>query len=201
MTAPQGLNGWANTARFPNESSETALRRRVKMHEFLMSGGVYLGIDPETGRALYSELVDPATAADEYPDCPWHGTDPDGTKCSAWEAIITGRGTGEPVSPTLTELRNLSDEELQDARARIRVARDQKDGIQTWMPGENPRREFPPLPARGGGNKMSWYDDPGASQHRSAEPSIEDARDTAMEHLGESIPDTIEIEGDEEDED
>lgn len=210
MSAGQktGLNGWSDTARYsPGEMPDAVLLRRVKMHEFLMTGGVYLGVDPETKRAVYSEPIDPDTVADEHPDCPWHGVDADGTKCAAWEEIVAGRGSGESVSPTLGELRNRSDEELRDSRERLRVAKDQKDGVNGWEPGGNPKpvRESPPPAKKGGG--YPWDRDKAdksftGSQHRSAEryQPIEDARDTAMESLGETVPDEIVIEGDEEDE-
>lgn len=210
---------WPDNQTFPGETKEKALARRVKMHEFLMTGGVQIGTDPVTKRAVYTGPVNPANT----PECPWHPDYPGVAPCSAWEEIKAGRGSGEVVSPTLAELRSRTPEELRDARERIRVARDQSEGIfeQTRnVPGEDPRVERPVKPAlkpapRLGlghtdpapstGNKMSWYDDPelnggyAPSQHRSAEPRLEDARDTAMVNLGEIVPDEIIIDGDEDD--
>ncbi len=192
---------WPDGQTFPGESKEHALARRVKMHEFLATGGVQIGTDPVTKRAVYTGPVDPAST----PECPWHPDYPGITPCSAWEEIKAGRGSGEVVSPTLAELRSRTPEELRDARERIRVARDQSEGIfeQTRnVPGEDPRVERPVKPAPRtslSDNKMAWYDDPDLSAHRVSEtrPRLEDARDTAMVNLGEIVPDEIIIDGDE----
>lgn len=204
---------WPDGRTFPGEPKEHALARRVKMHEFLATGGVQIGTDPVTKRAVYTGPVDPANT----PECPWHPDSPGVAPCSAWEEIKAGRGSGEVVSPTLAELRGRTTEELRDARERIRVARDQSEGIfeQTRnVPGEDPRVERPVKPVKPavkfkptGGNKMSWYDDPelngghaaisGAAKVR--RERLEDARDTAMVNLGEIVPDEIIIDGDEDD--
>ena len=56
-------------------------RRRIMMHEFLMTGGTQKGyVD---GKMAYSGPVSPS----DYHDCPWHGTD-----CWAWVEIREGRG-------------------------------------------------------------------------------------------------------------
>jgi hypothetical protein len=199
---------WPDSQTFPGESKDNALRRRVKMHEFLATGGVQLGIDPATKRMTYSGPVDPATT----PECPWHPDYPGVAPCAAWEEIKAGRGSGEVVSPTLAELRDRTPEELRDARERIRVARDQAEGIfdQTRnVPGEDPRIQRPaPKPAPrtspsgSSQNKMAWYDDPDLGAHRVSEtrPRLEDARDTAMSSLGGEVPDEIIIDGDEDEE-
>jgi len=206
---------WPDNQTFPGETKENALRRRVKMHEFLMTGGVQIGFDPATKRALYSGPVDPATT----PECPWHPNHPGLAPCSAWEEIKAGRGSGEVVSPTLAELRNRTPEELRDARERIRVARDQAEGVfeQTRnVPGEDPRTERPatkPAPRVSltkPSNKMAWYDNDTAMKQEADrshgytdQPDfdhLEDARDTAVASLGEEVPDEIIIDGDEDDE-
>jgi hypothetical protein len=200
---PQGVNGWADSARFKGEDETKALKRRVRMHEFLMTGGIQLTQKPTV---TYSEAIDPATVAEEFPDCPWHGVDPDGTKCSAWEEIIAGRGTGEVISPTLTELRGRTYDELADERAKLRVARDQAEGFfipQIDAPGANPRIEA--------GSKFKPSTDPRlsfeGSQHRADERRtyIEpepDARDVAIDALqAEAVPDEIVFEDGESEED
>jgi hypothetical protein len=206
---PQGINGWADTARFDGETEEKALRRRVRMHEFLMTGGIQLTSKPTV---TYSEPIDPLTVAEEYPDCPWHGVDPDGTKCSAWEEIVAGRGTGEVVSPTLPELRGKTYDELADERAKLRVARDQAEGFfipQIDAPGANPRKEASSKFKPGAHNGASTLAQFSGSQHRADERRtyIEpepDARDVAIDALqAEAVPDEIvfedgEDEGDEE---
>lgn len=204
----KGINGYADSSRFPGESEDKAIRRRVSMHEFLMTGGVFLGTDPQTKKPIYSDPIDPLTVADEHPECPWHGVDWDGTRCSAWVEILAGRGTGEVVDPTLAELRSRTHEDLAYMRTKLRVARDQQEPFfrNSDAPGGNPDKQIPiPSVPRPGG--YPW-DKQGAqfsgSQHRSVEKRIEpmeDARDTAIEHLGEAVPDSIEIDGDEEGED
>lgn len=66
----------------PGETEDQAMVRRIKMHEFLMTGGVQVGRDKD-GQMTYSG---PITAAG-YPVCPWHGED-----CLAWDEIVAGRG-------------------------------------------------------------------------------------------------------------
>lgn len=200
----KGINGYADSSRFPGEDESKAIRRRVKMHEFLMTGGVLLGEEPKTRKPIYSEPIDPLTVAELHPECPWHGVDRDGTRCTAWVEIIEGRGTGEVVEPTLAELRGRTHEDLAEMRTKIRVARDQQDSFfrNSDAPGENPRTE-PPMalsPKPGGYPWDKKSPSFSGSQHRSAEryiEPVEDARDTAIEHLGEEIPDTIEVDGDE----
>lgn len=59
--------------------------RAVKMHEFLMTGGVKVG--EREGKATYSDPIDhhdPQWAK----KCPWHGE----PICEAWSEIVAGRG-------------------------------------------------------------------------------------------------------------
>lgn len=79
---------FADTARFPGENAETAMRRRITMHEFLMTGGVQLGLDSKM-QMQYSEPIGLAElAGPQYTDCPWHP----GQDCAAWEMIRSGSG-------------------------------------------------------------------------------------------------------------
>lgn len=66
----------------PGETAADAILRRIKMHEFLMSGGVYQGLDAR-GCATYG----PPLKAEEHPICPFHNRE-----CDAWEEIRAGRG-------------------------------------------------------------------------------------------------------------
>ena len=69
-------------------------RRRIMMHEFLMSGGIQKGyVD---GKMAYSGPVGPS----DYHDCPWHGAD-----CWAWVEIREGRGEWTRMEAELANLR------------------------------------------------------------------------------------------------
>lgn len=82
------------------ETEADSLTRRVKMHEFLLTGGVQIGYN-SSGIMEYTSEIDPV----EYgPACPWHGEG-----CSAWEVIFKGDSDGAgrvgPQGLTLAELR------------------------------------------------------------------------------------------------
>jgi|GEM_PF-2691868 len=81
----------------PGETVELAVKRRVKMHEFLMKGGIRDGLD-KFNRVQYTGPVSPTT----HPVCPWHAED-----CIAWYEIAEGRGYDgvEEIEPDIVERR------------------------------------------------------------------------------------------------
>ena len=86
----------------PGETQQDALERRVRFHQFLMPGGIALGVDAE-GSTVYS----PPITVTFHPVCPWHGLD-----CNAWDEIKAGRIF--PVEDTklgIVELREMTDDE------------------------------------------------------------------------------------------
>ena len=131
----------------PGETLERALLRRVKMHEFLIPGGV-MQVDTKTGEVTYSDEVEVATT----PVCPWHDAD-----CPAWAELRAGRGTGTTFSPTIVERRESYDQPKVPKTLKPKIPKPKK---------------------------------------------LADARDVAYEALaGGPVPDEIEIEGDEHDDD
>jgi len=84
----------------PGETVDQALLRKVKMHEFLMTGGVKTGIN-EYGMVVYSDPITVMTS----PICPWHDKD-----CPAWDEIVDGRGHWTRIERELGEaLADLAD--------------------------------------------------------------------------------------------
>ena len=81
----------------PGETPQAGTLRRVKMHEFLMSGGIQTGYNAE-GKMTYGDPITVAT----NPVCPWHGED-----CEAWGEIVAGRGYWTKMESDLTELKRL----------------------------------------------------------------------------------------------
>ena len=69
------------------ETEESALKRRVKMHEFLMTGGIQIGLN-SSGVMEYTAAIDDPVAYG--PACPWHGEG-----CSAWAVIFAGDNDGK----------------------------------------------------------------------------------------------------------
>ncbi len=102
-----------------------SMSNTVKMHEFLASGGVFNGVDPATKTVIWTDPVD---LNEPLPDlCPWHGDMVPGGFCSGWEMIKRGVRSGEPApSPTLSELREKSEEELIDIATHANIAMAQK---------------------------------------------------------------------------
>jgi hypothetical protein len=89
---------------FPDEDETKALARRIKMHEFLIPGGVQLGYDSDL-KMQYSEAIE----VSETPDCPWHGAD-----CLAWIEIREGRGSGQPEAAiTIRDYRSVHHREVE----------------------------------------------------------------------------------------
>lgn len=105
-----------------------SMSNTVKMHEFLASGGVFNGVDPATKTVIWTDPVDLNDATKPLPDlCPWHGDMVPGGFCSGWEMIKRGVRSGEPApSPTLSELREKSEEELIDIATHANIAMAQK---------------------------------------------------------------------------
>ena len=100
----------------------------VQMHEFLASGGVFNGVDPATKTVIWTDPVDLNDATKPLPElCPWHGDMVPGGYCGGWELIKRGVRSGEPApSPTLSELREKSEEELIDIATHANIAMAQK---------------------------------------------------------------------------
>ena len=100
----------------------------VQMHEFLASGGVFNGVDPATKTVIWTDPVDLDDATKPLPElCPWHGDMVPGGYCGGWELIKRGVRSGEPApSPTLSELREKSEEELIDIATHANIAMAQK---------------------------------------------------------------------------
>ena len=97
----------------------------VQMHEFLASGGVFNGVDPATKTVIWTDPVDLDEPLPEL--CPWHGDMVPGGYCGGWEMIKRGVRSGEPApSPTLSELREKSEEELIDIATHANIAMAQK---------------------------------------------------------------------------
>ena len=99
-----------------------SMSNSVQMHEFLASGGVFNGVDPATKTVIWTDPVDLNEPLPEL--CPWHG---DSGYCGGWELIKRGVRSGEPApSPTLSELREKSEEELIDIATHANIAMAQK---------------------------------------------------------------------------
>lgn len=69
--------------------------RAIKMHEFLMTGGVQTGYDNK-GIMTYG----PPITVDAGPVCPWHGEG-----CMAWTEIVEGRGEWTRLESELADLK------------------------------------------------------------------------------------------------
>ena len=111
------------------ETEESALKRRVKMHEFLMTGGIQIGLN-SSGVMEYTAAIDDPVAYG--PACPWHGEG-----CSAWAVIFAGDNDGKGERNvdgfTLAELR-----ERYPSIARLDREQSKRDGADDRDP-ENDR--------------------------------------------------------------
>ena len=105
-----------------------SMSNSVQMHEFLASGGVFNGVDPVTKTVIWTDPVDLNDATKPLPDlCPWHSDMATGGYCGGWEMIKRGVRSGEPApSPTLSELREKSEEDLIDIATHANIAIAQK---------------------------------------------------------------------------
>lgn len=96
---------FGNGARLPSETGVDVdgrtMIRRIKMHEFLMTGGVKVG--EREGRTTYSDPID-HQAAEWENKCPWHG-EQDGD-CDAWLEIVAGRGYWTRLAAELATLQS-----------------------------------------------------------------------------------------------
>jgi hypothetical protein len=130
IQTPQGSQAhadWIDNTLIPGDkgSFDKALARRIKMHEFLATGGVVIEI--AGGITTYGPAIDITDLAAEYAllnyddeadkitarhlvTCPWHGY-----PCSAWFEIIEGRGYGATDGPTLRELRERTPDEIKES--------------------------------------------------------------------------------------
>jgi hypothetical protein len=185
---------------FPGETEAAAIRRRVKMHEFLMTGGTQLGV--VDGKMTYSDPIDAATT----PVCPWHDED-----CIAWAEIQAGRTTPYTDGPTLAELRDLTNEDYTEGRAKlsIEVGRNEPTSVATGSFPTKPGVYAAAGPKTGGnpwdkGGPSSYTpgSNVGTGGGWARKNRIEDARDTVEREFSGLMPegDVIEIDGDEDDE-
>lgn len=172
--------------------------RGVRMHEYLMSGGKMLGY--KDGIMQYSGPVSPETD----PVCPWHERD-----CEAWEAIKEGRGywtaleaeleaimadaTHEANEERIAEILTLLEGKPRDIRE-VRERSDEEIARdRAWAEGKKATQPKAK-------SKPKQYDIIGSFDYDRDE--LEDARDVVADELGfEPVPDEIEIDGSEEDED
>jgi len=210
----------------PGETVEMALLRRVKMHEFLMTGGVQTSyVD---GRMTYSGPVIVAAT----PTCPWHID----TDCEAWIEIREGRGhwtrleaelaaaeaeldtiaaddVGELADRILALTEELSTRPRDAAALRSRTpeqleAERRSAQLQYIVDGDIVGDAPSPLYRGSQYGSPQYGETPritpqyGGSRPSPRQRPLTDARDTAIVELAfEPTPDEIIIEGDEEDED
>lgn len=181
----------------PGETTTTqALSRRIKMHEFLMSGGVMTGyVD---GVMAYSEPI----VAEEHVKCPWHLAE----DCVAWEAIREGHGHWTSLQAELDVLTEAyvegeqrDDETMNRINELVALLKGRPAGWgelrEKWS-----NTSSPPLSDSYSGSSGSRSGSSGSDWARRFKP--EDARDKAFEELSaEQVPDEIVFDGDEEDED
>lgn len=181
----------------PGETTTTqALSRRIKMHEFLMSGGVMTGyVD---GVMAYSKPI----VAEEHVKCPWHLAE----DCVAWEAIREGHGHWTSLQAELDVLTEAyvegeqrDDETMNRINELVALLKGRPAGWgelrEKWS-----NTSSPPLSGSYSGSSGSRSGSSGSGWARRFKP--EDARDKAFEELSaEQVPDEIVFDGDEEDED
>lgn len=183
---PTTAKAFADAARFPGEDDATAMRRRITMHEYLMTGGVLMGT--ENGKAVYS---DPITVAHlgqgSFEQCPWHGED-----CTAWEAIRAGDGVWTKLEAELWSLQeNRSEHGGVEVAERIANLQDELSLRPIQVRTERPA-------ARERVIRDSVLEKKIAKQAGKKKP--EDARDVAFKNLRGSDEETISFEGNEEEE-
>lgn len=186
----------------PGETTTQALSRRIKMHEFLMSGGVMTGyVD---GVMAYSEPI----VAEEHVKCPWHLAE----DCVAWVAIREGHGHWTSLQAELDVLTEAyvegeqrDDETMNRINELVALLKGRPAGWgelrEKWGTAplsdaaSHARRDSP-----WGGNAGVGAGLGGRGSRRRFKP--EDARDKAFEELSaEQVPDEIVFDGDEEGED
>jgi hypothetical protein len=201
----------------PKDEEGRTMVRRIRMHEFLMDGGVVTGRDKH-GHVTYSG---PITVV-EYPVCPWHGEG-----CEAWTEIAEGRGEWTRLEAELAELQaeseNLAagfgerDEMLADRIAaleaklemRPRSVRQLRERTDEEIAAERAafiQRQHPsvyaPAPRQGTGNPWDRKSEPHSSyvdysdhqpKYHAPAPKSRDVVAAALSD--ESLPDEIEIDG------
>lgn len=182
---------WADTARLPNEDDADAMLRRVKMHEYLMTGGVQLGLDKVTSKMLYS---DPIETTDlwkaENADCPYHP----GQDCTAWANIVAGNGYWTARELEREQLRDRLAEGGGSGSDADRAA--ELDGLLEFRPKQTPFEKQPKFTPKPKKKPFPWStgNEPAAKQTPSKQT---DARDTAFRELRSDEDAVIEFEGDE----
>lgn len=216
----------------PGETEAQGRLRRVKMHEFLMTGGIVEST--KDGHVTYSK---PLTVLDALgiPECPWHGAN-----CDAWILIRKGEGHWTKLESELdaldeilsqktaagkekpskeqwdryNELRDelsLRPKSLNETRERSeeQIKADKRAALKKQNAELNDRTGgvYAAAGPKGPGNP--WDKKPQSTSTGTYKPNWkpkpvqkDDARDDAVAAfaLGDAIPDTIEIEGDEDDE-
>lgn len=194
------MTGWEGQ-KLPNETDAQALVRRVKMHEFLMTGGVSLGYDKD-GTLQYSA---PIVVADT-PVCPWHEED-----CVAWEELKAGRSfwgalEAERDDPETTPERKKEIERKLEERPDLREIRHRtpeqiaaKVAARKKIDDATKPSTKPGVYAEAGPKTLGnpWDNTKHPTVSRNPKPS---AKLDASALAGEEVPDEIVIDGDEEDE-
>lgn len=89
----------------PGETEAKGMERRIKMHEFLMSGGVPLKERDKDGNIQYGPPIEIA----KTPFCPFHGD-----ICDAWDEIVAGRGLWTKMELELDGLKQLPESARRD---------------------------------------------------------------------------------------
>ena len=180
---PAAYNAWVDQQLQPGDKGDPAraLIRRVKQHEFVMSGGLVEKV--EGGITTYGPPVDPA----KTPVCPWHGEG-----CSAWKEIVEGRGTGTFDGPTLRELREMTPEEIAENR--------RADDIERIAHNHNTSRKEATRVV----DSMDKFEQERQARwdrlNKPKEPSVAAQATTDLSALAEDMGDEITFDGDEDDE-
>lgn len=206
------------------------LKRRIKMHEFLMTGGVQTGYN-DKGEMTYSG---PITVVND-PVCPWHGL-----SCEAWQEIVAGRGEWTAMEAELAQaqgaleveknesqlefikseidrlteklemrprdakqLRGRTPEQIEAERKLIlKMKKSNVYAAAGPKTGGNPwdRKE---IPAQARKVRDDWNDNApmwSGKPYTPPEPEADSRNDAVAAFAGEEVPDEIVVEGDEGDE-
>lgn len=171
-----------------NETTDQALLRKVKMHEFLMTGGVPIktNLPEHHGRVVYS----PPVTAITHPVCPWHGD-----HCPPWDEIVAGRGYWTRMEHELEGLRNdTTDNEAEDEIDGLVAALELRPRDALALRERTPKQiEAESEPKK---TKKKSVGNPWDRKTEIIE-NLTDSRDSAIVAFGETVPDTIEIDGEE----
>lgn len=91
---------FSDEVRLPGEDAVMAMLRRVKMHEYMMTGGVSLGANKSTGIVSYSVPIT-TDLMHNYAECPFCHAH---AECAAWEMILDGEGYWTAMDIRLKEI-------------------------------------------------------------------------------------------------